>query len=90
MSAMIDVELNCFGSFRLLLGESVRLSVPMNASLDDLKQALAEKIDAKKAGFDPAALLAVCAIADEETVLPADYRFSQSRKLALLPPVSGG
>lgn len=87
---MIDIELNCFGPFRSLLGESVRLGVPMNSSLDDLKRTLAEKIDAKKAGFDPAALLAVCAFADEDAVLPADYRFSQPRKLALLPPVSGG
>lgn len=84
------VELALFGAFRQFdPGASVVLEVPDDARVAELRSALAAHAAKHWPGFHPG-LLERSAFASEREVLRESEPIPAERRMAVLPPVSGG
>ena len=86
----MQVSVQLFGAFRQFQSEAqLQLDVPGDATVRDVRQAIANHAAAHWPGF-PVGLLQVSALASEEAILDGAATVSDGARLAVLPPVSGG
>lgn len=84
------VELALFGAFRQYdPAARIELELAEDARVADLRQAFAGYAAAHWPGFNPG-LLARSAFASEREVLRETESIPADRRMAVLPPVSGG
>jgi molybdopterin converting factor small subunit len=81
---MITIDMRLFGAFRAY-GETIRLQVPAGSPVTTVKQALGNAL-----GTQARDLVADSVVANDETILPADYVIAENTELSILPPVCGG
>lgn len=87
---MIEFEVRLYGPLRRyeIPGQPLRVSVGSEATVADVKLALAEQLGRRAAGS--VELVAASALADEERILGAREPVGLPRVLSILPPVCGG
>ena len=88
---MITIEVRFFGTFRRYDDIApLHLNVAPFATIDEVRGLIAAALSAHDQDFDPKGIFAVTALATDSAILPADYVFEESTRIALIPPVSGG
>ncbi len=84
MTDLLRLDVACFGPARDFVGATVRVSLPMPATVADAVAALAT------GNAEFAELLPSCAIAVGDEIVHRDFALSPGDAVAVLPPVSGG
>jgi len=83
-----QISIRLFGAFRQFGDDSaVQVTVPDNARMADLRQALQDHFADNENALS---LLAASAFATDRAVLDEDDRLPRDEPLAILPPVCGG
>lgn len=86
----MKVHIELFGTLREAgTGDAIELELPARASVAMLRNTLAEHL-AEHAPALPHGLLQHCAFASEDAILQDSDAVPHDRRLAVLPPVSGG
>lgn len=91
MSGTLAIDIQLFGACRLFADDhSIRLEVPQDTRIADLRQILCTTLAARQPGFDQHKLVQISALADERSILRDDHVLKHNTSLAILPPVCGG
>ncbi len=85
----MQITLLLFGTFRSF-GEQLKLSLPKNASVSDIREELLKKIMQLDSSFKNKKLIESSRFATETEVLGDDQPLQNEAMIAIIPPVAGG